>query len=68
MATRSPARPDLYDIAGAAEYLSTTERHVRTLWWQHRLGGHKLGKKIRFTRADLDTYLETTRRPMAAGE
>jgi excisionase family DNA binding protein len=60
--------PDLFDVAGAADYLHTTERHVRGLWWKGCIGGHKLGKKIRFTRADLDAYLEATRRPMAVGE
>jgi excisionase family DNA binding protein len=57
----TPNRPELYDIPGAADYLHTTERHIRRLWLEGRLGGHKLNKKIRFRRADLDSFLDANR-------
>lgn len=64
MASNTTTR--LYDVAGAAAYLNTTERHVRGLWQQGRIGGHRLGKFIRFSKSDLDAFLAATRRPVAS--
>lgn len=47
----------LLDYAGAAEYLATTERHVRQLWNQREIAAVKVGKLVRFQPADLDAYI-----------
>jgi excisionase family DNA binding protein len=53
----------LYDKKQAAEYLSTTERHIDRLWQEHRLGGTLIGRKVRFRQNDLDKYIEAQSRP-----
>jgi excisionase family DNA binding protein len=50
-----------YDWAGAAEYLQTTERHVRRLWSERKITGYRVGRKVRFKQGDLDDYLERNR-------
>jgi excisionase family DNA binding protein len=50
--------PHLLDFVAAAAYLGTTPRHVRRLWAERRLTGHKVGGRyVRFTREDLDTFI-----------
>ena len=50
-----------YNWASAAEYLGTTERHVQRLWHEGRLAGNKVGPLVRFSKRDLDEYLERNR-------
>jgi excisionase family DNA binding protein len=50
-------RPPL-DLAEAAEYLGTSERHVRRLVAEHGLPFVKLGRKVRFQVTDLDAFIE----------
>lgn len=45
----------------AAEFLATTERHIRTLTWEGKLAYVKLGKKIRYTQEDLIAYRDSCR-------
>ncbi len=51
----------LVDRSEAAWYLGTTERHVRELWAQRKLGGVKVGRVVRFRVQDLDEYVDRNR-------
>jgi len=57
----TPAPPAPFDIAAAAVYLSTSERHVRRLVAEGRIGYQKVGKFVRFALADLDEFLAAGR-------
>lgn len=48
----------LVDQAGAAEYLGTTERHVRELKYRREIPFVKLGRSLRFDIRDLDRWIE----------
>ncbi len=52
---------ELTDLAGAAEHLFTTERHVRRLVAERRVPSYRVGGKVRLARADLDAYLAANR-------
>lgn len=51
----------LLDYSAAAEYLATTERHVRDLWNRRQVAAVKVGRLVRFRRVDLDAYIERNR-------
>lgn len=51
----------LLDLSGAAEYLSTSERHIRELWNRRELPAIKVGRKVRFHKDDLDRYINERR-------
>lgn len=53
--------PRLLDWAGAAEYLGTSEYHIKRLWAERRIAGHLVGRFPRFSTEDLDAYLESRR-------
>jgi excisionase family DNA binding protein len=53
----------LLDNVGAAAYLSTTPRHIARLWSERKLSGRKVGRKVRFSKADLDEFAERNRIP-----
>jgi len=55
------ASDELFDKKGAAEYLSTSERHVRRLAQDKHLAHVKVGRFVRFRRSDLDRYLDRRR-------
>jgi predicted DNA-binding transcriptional regulator AlpA len=58
--TAAPLNPDpLLDVPQAAEYLGTSERHVRLLTSK---------EKVRFRRSELNTYLVTRTTPAKVGE
>ena len=48
----------LLDYEAAARYLCTTARHVRELWARRELAAIKVGRSVRFTKADLDAFIE----------
>lgn len=56
------ARRQLIDVRGAAKYLGTTERHVRRLAEERRIGFIKLGDgrsaRLRFDIEKLDAWLD----------
>jgi len=58
---RTPVGSGLLDLAQAAKYLGTSERHVRRLWQERRIAGVKVGRRVRFTRRDLDAFIEKNR-------
>jgi excisionase family DNA binding protein len=51
----------LLDYEGAAHYLCTTPRHVRELWEKRHVTAIKVGRRVRFTQADLDAFIATNR-------
>ena len=51
----------LFDKQGAADYLTTTPRHIQRLWTERKLPGIKIGKFVRFKKSDLDTYIARNR-------
>jgi excisionase family DNA binding protein len=63
MNTRTPdvTGTGLLDCGQAAAYLNTSERHVRRLRAEERLGYVKVGGKLRFSRDDLDAYIASNR-------
>lgn len=51
----------LLDYEAAARYLCTTPRHVRELWAIRCIAAVKVGRRVRFTRADLDAFIAAKR-------
>jgi excisionase family DNA binding protein len=51
----------LLDYQAAAHYLCTTPRHVRELWARRELAAIKVGRSVRFTKADLDAFVAANR-------
>ncbi|MDA8300583.1 MAG: helix-turn-helix domain-containing protein [Actinomycetota bacterium] len=51
----------LLDYQAAARYLCTTARHVRELWARRQLAAIKVGRSVRFTKADLDAFIAANR-------
>jgi len=51
----------LFDQQQAAAYLNTTERHIRILWQERRITAVKIGRRVRFTKEDLDAYIDRNR-------
>ena len=50
-----------YDWESGSEYLGTTIRHLQRLWSERKIGGYKVGKKVRFKQSDLDAFIERSR-------
>lgn len=57
------ARYRWYYVDEAAEYLDLTERQVRRAVHDGRLGHTKLGLQLRFSREQLDAFVEASKRP-----
>jgi len=51
----------LIDLEQAAFYLGTSERHLRRLWQERRIAGIKVGRRVHFSRRDLDVFIEKNR-------
>jgi excisionase family DNA binding protein len=51
----------LMDYGEAARYLCTTPRHIRELWAKRCLAAIKVGRHVRFSRADLDAFIAARR-------
>ncbi|MBS1673512.1 MAG: excisionase family DNA-binding protein [Actinobacteria bacterium] len=56
----SDRRP-LLDVAGAAEYLTTSEHFVRRLVRERRVAVIRLGRHVRLSPDDLDAYVTAGR-------
>ena len=50
---------ELLDVKEAAEYLSMPEGTVRYWVFTRKLRHYKLGKRLKFDRADLDKFIES---------
>ena len=48
-------------LGEAANYLNVTERYMRRLVAERRIAYHKLGRLLRFRRADLEDFLQAGR-------
>lgn len=58
-------RRPLLDVAGAAEYLTTSEHFVRRLVRERRIVVIRLGRHVRFDPHDLDDFIDKGRRAVA---
>lgn len=64
-----PQNPDpLTDVPGAAEFLCTSDRHVRLLVSKRQITVTRVGNKVRFRISDLNTYLVTKTTPARLAE
>ncbi len=68
--TSSPRQPRaaLIDIPTLADQLGTTHRHIRRLVAERRIPYLKIGALVRFDPADINTWLNSTRRPTATAQ
>jgi excisionase family DNA binding protein len=57
------SRSRLLDIDGVAEQLAVTPRHIRRLVAERRIPYLKVGRFIRFDPAEVESWLDGTRRP-----
>ena len=59
--------PDpLVDVSGAAAFMGTSDRHVRSLISKREITVTRIGNKVRFRISDLNTYLVTKTTPAKA--
>jgi excisionase family DNA binding protein len=67
--TAAPLNPDpLVDIPTAAEFLFTSDRHIRHLISKREITVTRIGNKIRFRISDLNTYVISRQTPAKVGE
>lgn len=59
-------RRPLLDVAGAADYLTTSEHFVRRLVRERRVTYVKVGRFVRFDPDDLDRFIEAGRQEVSA--
>jgi len=67
--TAAPApsvAPRLLNVRAAAVYLGSTVWAVRNLGWAHEIPFVRIGRRILFDRADLDTFVERLKAQRAA--
>jgi excisionase family DNA binding protein len=60
-ATAVKKQPALYDEDVAAEYISTTKRHLERIRARREIPFVRVGRKIRYKKCDLDDYIERNR-------
>jgi len=53
-----PAPARLFGVSQAAAYMGTTVWKIRTLFWEQKLRGVRLGHRLLFDRSDLDACIE----------
>ena len=67
--TTVPINPDpLLDLPQAADFLNTSDRHIRHLISKREITVTRIGNKIRFRISDLNSYAITRTTPAKAGE
>jgi excisionase family DNA binding protein len=57
-------KPNLFDVAGAADYMNIKVRQVRRMIEQRSIPVIKIGKHVRIAQSDIDEYLQVNRREM----
>ncbi len=62
----TPVVPRLLDIAGLADCLGTSERHVRGLIAERRIPYVKVGAFVRFDPAEIAAWLDLNRQKVRA--
>lgn len=55
-------KPNLLDVAGAADYMNISVRQVRRMIEQRTVPVIKIGKHCRIAQADIDAYLQAQTR------
>ena len=55
-------KPNLFDVAGAADYMNINPRQVRRMIEQRSIPVIKIGKHVRIAQADIDSYLKSNTR------
>ena len=55
-------KPNLFDVAGAADYMNINDRMMRRLIEQRKIQVIKIGKHVRIAQADIDSYLKSNTR------
>lgn len=58
LAAVGTGKPDWMTIGEAAEYLNVSERFIRRLITERRVGFHHFGRFIRLSPKDLDAFAE----------
>lgn len=58
----------LLDVPQAAEYLGTSQRHMRLLTSQCAITVTRVGNKVRFRKSVLNTYITTRTTPAKVAE
>jgi excisionase family DNA binding protein len=59
--------PDpLLDVTNAAQFLGTSDRHIRLLISKQEITVTRIGNKVRFRISDLNSYLVTKTTPAKA--
>ncbi len=61
MAADAAALSLLLDVAGVAELLNISERHVRRLVFERRIPYLKVGNRVRFDKAEVAAWIDTLR-------
>jgi excisionase family DNA binding protein len=59
---------DLLDYSGAAKYLGRNEKWLQKMADERRIAYFVVGRRRRFARADLDSFLLACRRPAVAAQ
>ena len=67
MTATTTTTPELLAVPEASEYLNVSERFIRRMVSEGRVPIVKLGKLVRFRRADLDTYIAASTREAVRG-
>lgn len=49
--------PQLFTIQQVAQIMGASEWHVRNLFWQGKLIGRKVGKRVNFLATDVENYI-----------
>lgn len=60
-AAATAAASAFVDVPGAAQYLATSDRHVRELVYRRQIPYFKVGRLVRFKVSDLDNWLNANR-------
>lgn len=58
--------PRLTNRKGAAEYLGTTERHIKRLVYERQIPHVHIGRKLLFDYDDLDRFIKANRTEAAS--
>jgi len=58
---RSAAADRLFTETEAAEFLGTSVRSLQRFWATRQIAAVKVGRKVRFARADLDDFVAAHR-------
>lgn len=55
-------KPVLFNVEQAADYMSVTVRQVRHMITDRKITNIKIGKHVRISQADIDSYIQANTR------